>query len=88
MCIQLWQLDTIAVDDKFKALYDLCESQESLIEDLRYEVKEAEDDRDSTQRDADDNYRQLNEMTQERDRLKEKLEAVEAIVNELKLLFV
>ena len=88
MCIQLWQLDTIAVDDKFKALYDLCESQESLIEDLRYEVKEAEDDRDSYKWDADDNYRQLNEMTQERDRLKEKLEAVEAIVNELKLLFV
>lgn len=84
--MELWQLDTIAVDDKQKALYELCESQESTIEDLRYELKEVEDDRDSYKWDADDNYRQFCEMRKERDEALEKLKAVEAIVNELKAL--
>jgi len=71
------------VDDKFKALYDLCESQESLIEDLRYEVKEAEDDRDSYKWDADDNYRQLNKMKKERDELRNKLDSVQKMLEEV-----
>ena len=83
MCIQLWQLDTIAVDDKEKAIIALCEEQESIIEDLRYEVKEAEDDRDSYKWDADDNYRQLNEMEKKRDDLQDKLDSVQKMLEEV-----
>lgn len=85
--MQLWQILLADVPDVEK-LIALCKEQESTIEDLRYELEDAEKDRDSYKWDADDNYRQLEEVRKQRDELKEKLKAVEAIVNELKKLFV
>lgn len=86
--MQLWQLDTIAVDDKEKALIALCEEQESIIEGLRHSLSEAEKERDDAEYERDDMEGQLEKMEKERDAALEKLEAVEAIVDKLKILFV
>ena len=83
--MELWQITcgTIAVSDERQALIALCEEQESTIEDLRYEVKEVEDDRDSYKWDADDNYRQLREVEKKRDDLQNKLDSVQKMLEEV-----
>lgn len=81
--MQLWQLDTIAVDDKFKALYDLCEEQESTIEDLRYELGEANERADDAELETDQRDDELRKIEKERDDLKAKLDAIQKMLEEV-----
>ena len=86
--MQLWQLDTIAVGNKEEALIALCEEQKSTIEDLRYLLSEAEEERDDADCERAVAEDQLEKVEKERDELQRKLGAIEAIVNEIKSLFV
>lgn len=88
--MELWQITcgTIAVSDERQALIALCEEQESTIEDLRYELGEANDRADDAELETSQRDDELRKIEKERDAALEKLEAVEAIVNELKTLFV
>ena len=81
--MQLWQLDTIAVDDKFKALYNLCEEQESTIEDLRYELEEAVKKNKGLEIDAKNAETLQANAEEERDEFQKKLDAVKAMLEEV-----
>jgi len=83
MCIQLWQLDTIAVSDKTEALIALCESQEVIIEDLRYELREAEERADDAELETDQRDDELRKIEKERDDLKAKLDAIQKMLEEV-----
>ena len=78
--MELWQLDTIAVDDKFKALIALCEEQESTIEDLRYELEEEKSDNRRYDKANESIQNLLVIVRDERDELQKKLDAVKAML--------
>ena len=78
--MELWQLDTIAVDDKFKALIALCEEQESVIEDLRYELEEEKSDNRRYDKANESIQNLLVIVRDERDELQKKLDAVKAML--------
>ena len=81
--MELWQLDTIAVDDKFKALIALCEEQESTIEDLRYELGEANERADDAELETDQRDDELRKIEKERDELQNKLDSVQKMLEEV-----
>jgi len=81
--MELWQLDTIAVSDKQQALIDLVKEQESVIEDLRYELGEANDRADDAELETDQRDDELRKIEKERDDLKAKLDAIQKMLEEV-----
>ena len=78
--MELWQLDTIAVSDKQQALIDLVKEQESVIEDLRYELEEEKSDNRRYDKANESIQNLLVIVRDERDELQKKLDAVKAML--------
>ena len=83
--MELWQITcgTIAVSDERQALIALCEEQESTIEDLRYELGEANERADDAELETEKRDDELKDVTDERDELQKKLDAVKAMLEEV-----
>ena len=80
--MELWQI-LLADKPDINALIALCEGQESVIEDLRYELGEANERADDAELETDQRDDELRKIEKERDDLKAKLDAIQKMLEEV-----